>query len=432
MKNKRTSSQLQKIQKQLDIISAAFKKNMAAGNYPQAAADAMRAHKLIPASVTPLSDAATAAVKAGLYQDAITYAKKAVRRNAQHINSYDALSHAYGGLEDWDNAAVYGLKALQLRDQKVAAQAAPELPSVTPKTHGKKIISFSLFGGSSAYIEPAVLNTELVSEIYPGWVCRFYVDDSVPESARRRMAQNGAEIIAVNGEQSRWPGTLWRFLAMDDPEVSYVIFRDADSVISQREAQAVGEWMESGKLFHTIRDAGTHTELILAGLWGAVGQAVPDMAGKIQKYLRQPLESHHFADQFFLRDHIWAYVRQSVHGHDRIFGFHGAQKFTDTQMQDFEHNHIGCDEGNSHFEAPYPLPEGSAVTWKLYSKVSPKLQADGSIQSLAQERLVCAYETTVQNGKISGYIPRRYSKGFAQGLSRMVVVPVAGEEPAQS
>lgn len=431
MSNKRTI-QLQKIQKQLDIISAAFKKNMAAGNYAQAAADAMRAHKLIPASVVPLSDAATAAVKAGLFQDAVVYAKKAIRRNAEHINSYDALSHAYGGLEDWDNAAVYGLKALQLRDQKVAAQTLPQLPQVTPKADGKKVISFSLFGNSSAYIEPAVLNTELVSEIYPGWVCRFYVDRSVPEPAIQRLAQNGAEIIRISCGQARWPGTLWRFLAIDDPEVSYVIFRDADSVISQREAQAVAEWLESGKLFHTIRDAGTHTELILAGLWGAVGQAVPDMAGKIQNYLRQPLESHHFADQFFLRDHIWAYVRQNVHGHDRIFGFHGAQRFSDTQMQDFKYNHIGCDEGNSHFEAPYPLPEGSAVIWKLYSKVSPKLQADGSIQALSQERLVCAYETIVRNGKISGYVPRRYSKGFAQGWSRMVVAPAQEKEPAES
>ncbi|WP_416191718.1 tetratricopeptide repeat protein [Neisseria sp. CCUG12390] len=396
---------------------------MASGNYTQAAADAMRAHKLIPASVVPLSDAATAAVKAGSFQDAIVYAKKAIQRNAEHINSYDALSHAYGGLGDWDNAAVYGLKALQLRDRKVAAQAAPDLPPAAPKSDGKKIISFSLFGNSSAYIEPAVLNTELAPEIYPGWVCRFYVDDSVPESALKRMAQNGAEIIRVNGEQAQWPGTLWRFLAIDDPEVSYVIFRDADSVIAQREAQAVAQWIAGGKLFHTIRDAGTHTELILAGLWGAVGQAVPDMAGKIQNYLQQPLESRHFADQFFLRDHIWAYVRQSVHGHDRIFGFHGAQKFTDTQMQDFEYNHIGCDEGCSHFEAAYPLPDGSAVVWKLYSKVSPKLQADGSIQPLPEERLICAYETTVQNGKISGYVPRRYSKGFALGWSRMLVIP---------
>ena len=421
---KKLTPQLQKVQKQLDIISSAFKKNMAAGNYAQAAAEAMRAHKLIPASVTPLSDAATAAVKGGLFQDAIVYAKKAIQRNAEHINSYDALSHAYGGLEDWDNAAIYGLKALQLRDQKIATQTAPELPMITPRADGKRVISFSLFGNSSAYIEPAVLNTELAAEIYPGWVCRFYVDNSVPKSARQRMMQNGAEIIEVSREQAQWPGTLWRFLAIDDPEVSYVIFRDADSVISQREAQAVAEWVKSGKLFHTIRDAGTHTELILAGLWGAVGQAVPDMAGKIQNYLQKPLESRHFADQFFLRDHIWAYVRQSVHGHDRIFGFHGAQTFSDTEMQDFKNNHIGCDEGSSYFEASYPLSDGSAVIWKLYSKVSPKLQADGSIQTLSQERLVCAYETTVQNGKISGYVPRRYSKGFAQGLSRMIVVPV--------
>ena len=133
---------------------------MAAENYAQAAADAMRAHKLIPASVVPLSDAATAAVKGGLWDDTIIYAKKALQRDPKHINSLDALSHAYGGKDDWENVRIYGLQALQLRDGKIAARPRPPLSLPTFKPDGKKIISFSLFGGSSAYIEPAVLNAE--------------------------------------------------------------------------------------------------------------------------------------------------------------------------------------------------------------------------------------------------------------------------------
>lgn len=111
---KTLTPKLQKIQMQLDSISASFRRHMAAENYAQAAADAMRAHKLIPASVVPLSDAATAAVKGGLWDDAIIYAKKALQRNPKHINSLDALSHAYGGKDDWENVRIYGLQALQL------------------------------------------------------------------------------------------------------------------------------------------------------------------------------------------------------------------------------------------------------------------------------------------------------------------------------
>lgn len=421
---KKPSFSLQKTQQKLNLISAAFKKSMAAENYAQAAAQAMQAHKLIPASVVPLSDAATAAVKGGLWQDAIVYAKKALQRQHDHINALDALSHAYGSLEDWEQAKTYGLKALQLRDQKSLRKPVPALAPLPQRDKGKKIIAFSLFGSSSAYIEPAVINTEIAAEIYPGWQCRFYVDASVPASALQRLQNNGAEIISVTAEQSQWPGTMWRFLVLDDPQAAYIIFRDADSVISQREAQAVAEWINSGEYFHTIRDAGTHTELILAGLWGARGGAVNDMEGKMRGYLQQPLESRHFADQFFLRDQIWPYVRQSVYGHDRIFGFHGAHSFSDTQMQDFRYNHIGCDEGGSHFQAPYALPDGSPVIWTLYSRIDPMLEPDAGLRLLPAERLVCEYETTVQNGAISGYIPRRYSKGFAGGQSRMLVRPV--------
>lgn len=423
---KKLTPQLQKMQKQLDQIAAAFRQQMAAGNYAQAAAEALRAHKLIPAAVAPLSDAATAAVKGGLWHDGITYAKKALQRNSDHINSLDALSHAYGGLEEWENCREYGRRALELRDKKIAAQTPPPFTRVQPKTGGKNIIAFSLFGGKSAYIEPAVLNTELVGELYPGWVCRFYIDGSVPETAVARLAANGAEIVRVDESLQHWPGTMWRFLAIDDAEAGHVIFRDADSVISAREAQAVNEWMASGKTFHTLRDAGTHTELILAGMWGAVAGSIPDMRGKIEAYLQQPLESRHFADQFFLRDHIWAYVRQDVCGHDRLFGFHGAQPFTDTEMSDYAHNHIGCDEGNSRFDAPYPLPDGSRVVWKLYSKIAPRLNADGSVRITDTERKICEYETVVANGKVSGEIPRRYSKGFALGASKMVVAEVKG------
>ena len=51
----------------------------------------------------------------------------------------------------------------------------------------------------------------------------------------------------VTSPMDKWPGTMWRFLAINDPEAEYVIFRDADSVVSPREAEAVSEWIESGR-----------------------------------------------------------------------------------------------------------------------------------------------------------------------------------------
>ena len=103
---------------------------------------------------------------------------------------------------------------------------------------------FSLFGNSSKYIEPAVLNTQLAPVLFPGWTCRFYVDDSVPAEAIQRFKANGAEVIHIDPQLRNWPGTMWRFLAINDPEAEYVIFRDADSIICYRDAASVSEWIK--------------------------------------------------------------------------------------------------------------------------------------------------------------------------------------------
>ncbi len=64
----------------------------------------------------------------------------------------------------------------------------------------------------------------------------------------------------------------WRFLALGDPTVQIVQFRDLDSLISYREAAAVHDWLENVgyKAFQLMRDKWFyHNVPILAGMWGA-------------------------------------------------------------------------------------------------------------------------------------------------------------------
>lgn len=419
MSAKRLSSHSQKLQKQLDALSKNFHAAIAAGKFQEAYREALKAHRLIPKSVVPLSDAATAAVKASMWHECIACANKALKINPNHVNSLDALAHAYDGLRDWEKSGKYGKRALEVRDEMIL-RANPELPQLgegRANSGGKHIISFSLFGGSSEYIEPAVMNAQVVSELYPGWICRFYVDASVPESALQRLRDAGAEVVLVEDAIAHWPGTMWRFLAMDDPEVSRVIFRDADSVISWREADAVKEWIASGKMFHTLRDAGSHTELILAGLWGAAAGSVPNMRDKITAYLSQPIASRHFADQYFLREQIWPYVRQSLYANDRLFDFMDASPFPAGEDFDYYNFHTGCNEGNCRFHGPVNIANGTKVQWMLFTKIEPNVERDYSLRIGTEERHVCTYATTIENGEITAMIPRRYAKGNDTGDS---------------
>lgn len=410
---------LQKIQNRLDVLSKNFRMLMASGAFQEAYEQAINAHRLIPKSVLPLSDAATAAVKGGLWHECITCANKALKIDPNHINSLDALAHAYAVLNDWENSGKYSKRALILRD-KMIMKSNPIPPSLgmgRADSGGKQVISFSLFGDSSEYIEPAIINAQIVAEIYPNWVCRFYVDHTVPELAIQLLYNEGAEIIQVEESIAHWPGTMWRFLAMDDPEVSRVIFRDADSVISWREAVAVAEWITSGKLFHTLRDGGSHTELILAGLWGGVAGAVPNMRGKIENYLSRPIHSSHFADQYFLREMIWPFVRQSLYANDRLFSFMDSHSFPAREGFDFHNFHTGCNEGNARFNAAVDIPNGTKVEWTLFTKIEPNVNSDYSLRIEKQERKVCSYITTISNGELTALIPRRYAQGIATGDS---------------
>jgi len=215
------------------------------------------------------------------------------------------------------------------------------------------------------------------------------------------------------------------------------MFRDAYSVISAREAQAVDEWLASGKHFHAMRDNGTHTELLLAGLWGAVRGSLPPVSDLIRRFMARPLESVHFADQHFLRQYVWPYARNSLIQHDSMFGFLDARPFPGGPMPD--DSHVGYSEGSPHFTAQSALPDGTEVEWRLYrtdgggsndgdgggsSDGGRARPADGAAQ------LVCAYPARVSGGKVNAHLPARYARWIEEGSAYIRIV--SGRDPANA
>ena len=337
------------------------------------------------------------------WEEAIEAELKTLKVDAQYIPALDLLAHAYGAVDDWERSGFYGSLALELKDKAILVPTQEMFPASASK-NGKRIIEFSLFGNNSKYVEPAILNTQVSPMLFPSWVCRFYVDDSV-----------SSEAVYVTSPVDKWPGTMWRFLAINDPEAEYVIFRDADSVVSHREAEAVAEWIESGRSFHTMRDSGSHTALILAGMWGAKAGAVPDMEARIQRFIDKGYDSRHFADQDFLADDLWGYIRQDVFAHDRVFNFCDAKPFSGAFYSNYQIAHC---EGASSFDAKTSFEEGSKVRWTLYSKISPMVNVDYSFIRVPEFK-VCSYETTVKNGRFEASIPRRYGLAFKEGLAKI-------------
>jgi protein O-GlcNAc transferase len=132
----------------------------------------------------------------------------------------------------------------------------------------KKVISYSLWGDKPMYNVGAVENADNASELYPDWICRYYVGESVPHETLEKLAsRSNTELIMVKASND-WTGMFWRFFAVDSADV--VLFRDVDSRLTLREKTAVNEWASSGKPIHIMRDHPYHTERIMGGMWGVI------------------------------------------------------------------------------------------------------------------------------------------------------------------
>ena len=403
----KAAASLQKTQRLLDAAKARFRQCYDRQEYDRAIVYALEATRIAPGIPQPWADVAVCHVYLERWDQAVKYALKAAQLAPTNLSALDGLSHAYGGLKDWANVRRWGLAALQVRDARfsappslaVALPALPPLPS--PASRDANLIAFSLFGGKAKYCETAILNAIEQPRLYPGWRCVFYVDASVPATVIERLKHQGALVELVSPEMAaRWPGPMWRFMAYDRPGVHRVIFRDADSVITSREANAVAAWLHSGRHFHVMRDAPTHTELMLAGCWGAVVGAMPPMAQLVDVFLQRPLESRHFADQYFLREFVWPYAKQSLIQHDSMFGFLAAAPFPDGPQP--EGWHVGYAEGSPMISIAADYADGTAVHWTLYKR------------SEAGDVAVCTYPGVVMNKAVLDNLPQRYAEQVMQ------------------
>jgi hypothetical protein len=192
----------------------------------------------------------------------------------------------------------------------------------------RNIVSFSLFGSDPAYCETILLNAKEMEIVYPGWEMFVFHDETVPLHVLDRLKANGARLItAKEFGISHWPGTFWRFAAVLINNAKYVIFRDADSIISAREKYLVDEWIFSHKPFHIIRDWYTHVDLILAGLWGAYAPFLGNIKAKVDTYVYNKALHPTHADQHFLAQCIWPIACDFSLIHDSIHELKNVNKF---------------------------------------------------------------------------------------------------------
>ena len=180
-----------------------------------------------------------------------------------------------------------------------------------------KVIAFSLWGDWEKYTIGAIRNAEIASNIYPDWVCRYYVGRDVPEDILNQLqAMPNTQICPMLAE-SNWNGMFWRFFAADSDDV--MVSRDVDSRLSLREKAAVDEWLDGDKDFHIMRDHPYHATEIMGGMWGVRNGLLRGITDMITNYDKGELDNKHQVDQTFLKDKIWPLVKDKAHINDEWF-----------------------------------------------------------------------------------------------------------------
>ena len=186
----------------------------------------------------------------------------------------------------------------------------------------KKVISFSLWGNNTIYTIGAIKNVELAQGFFPDFECWFYIHkETVPKKIINRLSSfKNVKIILKESDLDSSKPMMWRYEAIDDPDVDIMMPRDTDTRILLREKMAVEEWMKSGKIFHIMRDHPCHHNVIMGGMFGT--KKIPGIIWKNLFDYQTQIGNKQY-DQIFLRKYIYnkiknnCLVHASFHKHEK-------------------------------------------------------------------------------------------------------------------
>lgn len=180
----------------------------------------------------------------------------------------------------------------------------------------KHLISYSLYGTELRYNVGAIKNA-ILSQKYPDFYLRFYVGASVPVWVTTTLSLfDNVELIEVDGSED--PSAMfWRFYSFATTKYDYILVRDTDARLNDREIDIHYEFIDSGKSFHIIKDHPTgHNYLINGGAFAVKSGVLPDISKLIEEWKPEP---RYLNDMEFLWDKVYPRIKDDCLIHDEYF-----------------------------------------------------------------------------------------------------------------
>ena len=296
------------------------------------------------------------------FDASVAACRQALALGSTSPNVHDCLCDALNRLGQIEEAVRAGRAALEAKDRMfgdrrpVARIPAGPPPPFNPDNPAENVIAYCLWGNEPRYLVPLLENIRILPHLFPAWTISVYYDTTVDHNYVTDLGRRGAQLrqMILPPGQPGHRRLLWRFEAIKDPSVKRFLIRDADSLLNVKERVAVDAWLGSDRFFHAMRDWYTHTDLILAGMWGGVGDILPSPTELFRAWTGWRMENDHI-DQDILSDTVWPTIRRSILIHDSIFtGTLGGVPFPP-----FGHLPFGSHIGQNafvHFDSTGPAP----------------------------------------------------------------------------
>jgi hypothetical protein len=166
------------------------------------------------------------------------------------------------------------------------------------------------------YYNGLLENIEMIHKHFPTAYTYVYVGNDVPDwfvielRAREKMQHVIVRFTKVIGAANM----VYRFFAIDEPEVDIMFCRDADSRVHWKDRWAINSFLNSNARCHVIRDNVQHQTAIMGGIWGMRKVNGLSIRRLYTEYLNTPDNHDHGVghDQNFLIDKVYPKLQNSV------------------------------------------------------------------------------------------------------------------------
>ncbi len=181
----------------------------------------------------------------------------------------------------------------------------------------------------NAYMRGLYFNTRFAKLVYPDWEIHIEVDSktfSDFDNIFYGLQKFYGVTFTINEIHPLTKSMFWRMKKAFMPDVDYIMCRDADALVTYREAQAVKAFVDSGLEIHAVTDNPAHGVPLMGGMTAFKCKPIRDKFG-VWKAMTTHVRDNSWPrgmDQILISDLFYTQENKSkIFGH-YLQGYKGA------------------------------------------------------------------------------------------------------------